>query len=326
MAVLNATDKLTAIEAVKRNGDNPDQRRIVEALAVTNQLLFDLPVFEANGVTVHTHLVRTKLPEGQHRTYNQGVESSSSQTKTVHDTMTQLMGYSDIDAKLVREAKDPAQFVMGECAAFLAGMGQQQAEEIIYSNNLTDPTQMNGFAGRRPKLGDNVVNMGGTGSNLTSIYLVKAGRDGVSYIYPKGASGIGISRQDRGIVDKTYDENGKTKLYEVYRNVFTADYGLSVGNEKALIRIANIDLTEANIGDKIVEKLLSETRHLPAGEGTIVAYMNADVLNAIDLSLAKKGNVNHTTEDPWGREVIKIRDIRLRQVDAILNTESALTA
>lgn len=322
MAVLTATDKLTAIEAVKRNGVSEDQRRIIETMTVTNEMLYDIPVFEANDATVHTHLVRTALPKVSRRTYNTGVGTSASQTAVTRDVMTEIMSIAEVDEKLVRENRDPQGFLSGENAAFIEAMGQQQAEDMIYGNNAGDPTNINGLAVRRNKLGDLCKSFGGSGSGLTSLYLVKTGRDKVSYIYPKGASGIGVDRDDRGIQVVT-DANGKK--FKAYQNIFTCDYGLSVGNEKSLIRIANIDPNNIN-GDNLIKEILSLYRKLAVGEGNVVAYCNVDVLNAIDLSITEKGNVNYTPEDPWGRAMLSLRGIRFRQVDAILNTESAVTA
>lgn len=319
--LLTATDKLTAIEAVKRNGVSEDQRRIIETMSVTNELLYDIPVFEANDATVHTHLVRTALPNVERRTYNTGTGTSASQTSVTRDVMTEIQAISEVDAKLVRENRDPQGFLTGENAAFIEAMGQTQAEDMIYGNNAGDPSNINGFATRRAKIGDLCVNFGGSGNALTSLYLVKVGRDKVSYIYPKGASGIGVDRDDRGIQVVT-DPNGKK--FKAYQNIFTCDYGLSVGNEKALIRVANIDPKNIN-GDNLIKEVLTLYRKLAVGDGTVIAYANTDVLNAIDLSIAEKGNVNHTMEDPWGRQVMSLRNIRFRQVDAILNTETAVS-
>lgn len=319
--LLTATDKLTAIEAVKRNGVSEDQRRIIETMSVTNELLYDIPVFEANDATVHTHLVRTALPNVERRTYNTGTGTSASQTSVTRDVMTEIQAISEVDAKLVRENRDPQGFLTGENAAFIEAMGQTQAMDMIYGNNAGDPSNINGFATRRAKIGDLCANFGGSGNALTSLYLVKVGRDKVSYIYPKGATGIGVDRDDRGIQVVT-DANGKK--FKAYQNIFTCDYGLSVGNEKALIRVANIDPKNIN-GDNLIKEILTLYRKLAVGDGTVIAYANADVLNAIDLSIAEKGNVNYTMEDPWGRQVMSLRGIRFRQVDAIGNNEKALS-
>ena len=322
--VLNATDRLTAIEAAKRNNQNQDARRIIEALRQTNEIMMDIPVVKANNDTVHKHLVRTSLPKATVRTLNQGVNTTSSTTKVVSDTMTQLAVYSIVDRDLVDRQQSPDEFLTGEETSFIEGMGQQQADMFVYGSTDQNPSAINGFAARRKKLSDfTCVSAGGSGNALTSIYLVKAGiTDGMHYIYPKGSNSIGVEREDDGIVDAT-DENGKH--FKAYQSYFSCNFGLSLGNEKSLIRIANIDPKTAK-GDDLIGKLITLMKKLPSGDGTVVAYMNSDMLNVIDLALAAKGNVQYTMEDPWGKAVTTLRGIRMRQVDSILNTESAVTA
>lgn len=320
MPTMLATDRLTAIEAVKRNGVTPDERRIIEAMRSTNEILADVPVFEANNETVHKHLVRTSLPKAEVRLLNAGVGATSSTTKVVVDPIMQLATYSRVDASLVKNAKDPNAFLTGEEIAFIEGMGQQQAELMIYGDaNKTG--EINGMATRRAKLESGICfNAGGSGNALTSLYIARVGREGLSYIHPKGASGIGVSRQDDGIVDA---DAGNGKKFKAYQSYFQCDFGLSLGNEKALLALRNI--AASMTGDDLIKEIITLSKKLPAGDGAIVVYANGDLLNRIDLSLANKGNVNHTVQDPWGKEMVSIRGIRLRQVDAILNTESAIS-
>lgn len=313
---------MTALEAVKRNGANPDQRRIIEELAITNELLLDMPVVEANDTTGSNHLVRTKLPHGAHRGYNEGVAPSLSQTEMRRDITVQMTGYSKVDVKLVREQNDPKGFLQGEDNAFLAGMAEDMAEDLIYGNNQTNPRMLNGMASRRPKLvKDKCVSLGGTGNALTSIYLAKMGKDNVSLIYPKGAKGVGVDMQVKG-VQTTKDANGGE--FEAHVTYFELNYGLSVGNDKSLIRLANVDVDNTT-GEAIAKKVLEMSKKLPKGEGEIICYANSDVLNLIDLYLIDKSNIQYSPEDQYGNEVTKLRKIKFRTVDAILNTESQVT-
>lgn len=314
---------MTALEAVKRDGNTPDQRRIIEELAVTNEFLLDMPVKEANDTTGMNHLKRTSIPKGSHRGYNQGVKSELSTTETTRDISVQVTGYSKVDEKIYREQNDPTGFRSGEDMAFVAGMAETMAEDLVYGNNQKDPRLLNGMAIRRPKLvKDKCVSMGGTGDNLTSLYLCKMGTDNVSLFYPKGASGCGVQVKDKGLVTEKDEDGGNFEAYVTY---FEVNYGLSVGNEKSLIRIANIDINTTD-GDKLAKKVLEMAKKLPKGEGDIVAYANSDVLNLIDMYLIDKSNIQYSPTDQYGKEVTKIRSIKLRTVDAILNTESEVTA
>lgn len=314
---------MTALEAVKRDGNTPEQRRIIEALAKTNEILLDMPVFEANDKTGMNHLIRTALPKGQHRGYNEGVTPEISHTKVTRDISVQVTGYSKVDEKIYREQNDPKAFRHGEDMAYIAGMAETQAEDLIYGNNETNPRFLNGLAVRRPKLvQDLCISMNGTGSNLTSVFLCKMGKDGVSMFYPKGASGCGVQMVDKGVRTEK-DVNGGE--YEARVTYFEMNYGLSVGNDKSLIRICNIDPATVD-GDELAKKIISAAKKLPKGEGDIVCYANSDVLNAIDMYLIDKTNIQYTPTDQYGNEVTKLRNIKLRQVDAILNTESQVTA
>jgi hypothetical protein len=50
-------------------------------------------------------------------------------------------------------------------------------------------------------------------------------------------------------------------------------------------------------------------------------YSNVEPLIKIDKGVRDKGNVVFTAKDPWGQEVMTIRDLRCRRMDVILNTE-----
>lgn len=326
MAILTSSDRLTAVELIKRGGVNNDQRRIIEELSTINEMLLDATIAEANDGTVNTQLVRTANPHGTHVVYNQGVMASASQTKTVHDVICMLEAYSEIDCRLAEHAANREEFISGECVSFIHGMAEDQAEDIIYGDHDKNAAYMDGFAKRRSKL-DNVTTLdaGGTGNALTSIYLVKWGPQFCKYIYPRGAKGLGVNREERGIQDvDVYDASGnRTGKMKAIVNHFSAEYGMAVGHEKSLIRIANIPLTMD--GTDLAKLIIKATPKLAAGDGTVSLLCNQDVKTIFDIAALEKNNVIYNSEDPWGREITKFRDFRIRRCDAILSTESALS-
>lgn len=212
---------------------------------------------------------------------------------------------------------------MDECASFIHGMANDMATDIIYGNHSLEPACMDGFAVRRNKIDDNLcIDMGGTGDNLTSIYLVKWGRQFCKYIYPKGAKGMGVNRDDRGIQDIEAPD-GKGKM-PAYVNYFSAEYGLTMGYENSFIRLCNIDPNSVD-AQALVKKILAVKAKLAKGDGTVSILCNSDIMGLMDAATVDKNNVIYTATDPWGRELNKIRDMRLRQCDAIINGEVRLT-
>lgn len=321
MAVLSVTDRLTMLEAVKRDGFNADSRMIIETLAATNQMLYDAPAFESNAGVVNRTVQRAALPQITHRKVNEGTANSASETKELFDYVCQLTGYSQIDKTLVDAETDKAGFIRGELDAFVAAMGNSQATDIIYGDHDADSAFINGLAKRRAKVdNETVIDFGGTGSNLTSLYLVKWGRDAVHMIYPKGSTSCGVSRQDDGIVDALDQNNNK---YKAYQNYFQCDYGIVVRNPKALIRIANIDLNASGFDAvELVKAIIKSSHKLCEGTGTVSILSNRDVMSEIDIATMEKGNLALPFTDAWGNDVNTIRGMRMRQCDAILNTES----
>lgn len=314
--VLSHTDKLTVLEAVKRDGISEDTRRIIEVMTQTNEAFRDAVIKEANEGTKNTTKQRSLLPQVFHRKINQGVMPSASQVKVIEDVISQMAGYSEIDRTLVRNQVNSQEFVSDECAAFLEAMAEAQMVDFIYGNNNLDSSQINGLAVRHSTIGDTCISAGGTGNDLTSIYLVKWAPNKAHLIYPRGASNIGVQREDKG-VQTVKDENGGQ--YEAVRNYFEVNYGFTERHPKSVVRICNIP---ADIADEeLVRLILKSYRNLAPGEGTISVLLNNDMLTKIDMATVAKANVNYTESDPWGKEVTVIRNMRFRQVDAILNTE-----
>jgi len=328
-ATLSSSDRLTAAEIIKRGANNisADQRRIVELLAVTNEMLLDAPVEQANDGTVNTTVVRTALPHGKKRVYNQGVGVAASQTDTIHDVCAQVAIYSEVDEDLVNNSPNKGETLQSEQVAFIEGLAQDMADDIFYGNHTKDPAAIDGFATRRNKVNKTTcISMGGqTANKQTSIYVVKWGSNNVKMIYPRGASGLGVTVKDKGV--ETVPAPDGSGNYEAYRTYFKADYGIVVKNPKALVRICNIDMNDElteNEQKALVKAIIAAKAKLPQGDGTISILCNADIAAAFDMATLDKSNVMYTSTDPWGKEITQLRNMRIRRCDAILNTEAVV--
>lgn len=314
--VLSHTEKLTVLEAVKRDGISEDVRHIVEVLTQTNEAFRDAVIKEANEGTKNTTKQRSMLPQVYHRKINEGVMPSASQVTIIEDVIEQMTGYSEIDETLVSNQVNPEEFVNEECVSFLESMGESQMQDFIYGNNKLNSEEINGLAARHSKLGEQCINAGGTGNDLTSIYLVKWAKDKAHLTYPRGAKDIGVKRIDKGVVT-VKDKNGKQ--FEARRNYFEVNFGYAERHPKSSVRICNIP---SNItGDQIVKLIFQGYRKLASGAGIVAAMANSDILGKIDDATIEKPNVHYTPQDAYGYPLTRLRDIRLRQMDVILNTE-----
>jgi hypothetical protein len=310
-------DQMTALEIVKR-AKAPDPFHIIELMGLTNEMLLDVPAHEANNGVVNVTLQRSVRPMGEHRIYNQGVGNAATQTKIVHDRIAMLAEYSTADAMMLEHSGNIPAARMSEAAAIIKGMGLTQAETIVYGDGAK-PEEFDGLFKRRGSLADkNVIDAGGAGSNLTSIYICALGPDLFHLIYPKGAAGAGVNREDLG---RTHvpDPNDAKKTLPVYRDYFTAQYGISIRAPEAVKRICNIPASIS--GDDLID-ILMDTRHrMPQGAATYVMYSNIEMLIKLDKAARDKANVVYTAADPWGRPITHVRDMRCRRMDVILSAE-----
>jgi hypothetical protein len=314
------TDQMTALELVKR-ANAPEPYHIIELMRLTNEMLVDVPAHEANNGTTNVTLQRNIKPMGEHRIYNQGVGSAATTTKIVHDRIAVLGEYSRVDKKLIDHSGNKNNALMSEAVAIIKGMGLTQAQTLIYGDE-SKPDEFAGLFSRRNSLTDpNVVNAGGTGTGLTSIYMVAVGSDLFHLIFPKGSNSVGVTK--RGIEEKEFsDPNNPVKQYRVYEDYFEAEYGISIRAPDAVKRICNIP---ANItGEALLDIILDTRYRLPQGAATYAMYSNVDILIKLDKAARDKNNVIYTKEDPWGKPVTHVRDIRCRRMDVIISNESAV--
>jgi hypothetical protein len=314
----NAADRLTAIEAVKRS-EQPWPNRIIECLTQTNELLLDMPAIECNKGTSHTFVRRTSKVRAKTRSYYEGTPITATQTDTVTEHTGMWQDISKVDADLADHTGDPSGLRKTEAIAKINGIGEGQAVDMIYGKRDTDKENgINGFATRLAKInGKTCITMGGTGSNLSSVYLAALGDRFTHLIYPKGFGAAGVHHEDKGKL-MVQDQNGHD--YEAYTDVFKCQFGIAVEDPRSVVRLANINFALIS-ADDFIAKILYCLRRLPVGASTYVLYGNLDARDKIDEYARNKGNVVWSTEDPWGRPMQMIQKLRIRTVEAILSTE-----
>ena len=316
------THQLGLVEVVKRHDPDGNLATIAEVLNKTNLILQDAMWKEANDFWSNKTVRRSSLPTGTFRTLYAGVPLESSDTVTMVDTIGQLYARSEIDKDAVKSAKNPDQFRTDEDKAFVEGLGQTIASKIFYGNQLTAPSEFTGLAPRMDAIAasDNVINEGGTGSDVTSIFVVTWGMNTVHMLYPRNSM-AGLEMNDLGEVDALDSNNYK---YRAYATEFKWNIGMAVKHPKAIGRISNIESSGAsNIFDE--DNLITLCNRMVVNESTRI-YCNDTVMTQAEIRLKDKSNVNWSVRDGLGGvPFMQFRGIPVRKCDAILNTEDALS-
>lgn len=175
MAIKGQT-ALTLADWAKRVDPDGKVDKIVEILGQTNEILDDMLFVEGNLPTGHRTTIRTGLPQATWRMLNYGVKQGKSTTAQITDAIGMLETYSEIDKSLADLNGNTSEFRLSEDHAFLEGMNQQMAETVFYGDATLNPQRFTGLSARyndlNAKNAQNIIDAGGTGSNLTSIWLV----------------------------------------------------------------------------------------------------------------------------------------------------------
>lgn len=326
-------NKLNLFDLAKRTDPDGDTADIVEVLSEDNEIVQDSVWAEGNDTFSNLSTQRSSLPSGTWRRINSGVGTEVSDTRQIVDTLGMLATYSECDVTLAEAAPDPRAFRMNEASSFLEGLGQTLAEAMIYANGQLDPEQPTGLAPRLATLSstgtakNTVLGCSGTGSDLTSVYLVNWGLDSVFMFYPRNQANLGIVHKDLGEVTlEEFNSSGAAtgRKFQGYRDYFEVKAGMAVKNPRCIGRVCNIETSgTSNLWDD--DKMLSVMNRMKKRGMGANAYCNATVLDQIDQVVKDKTNVHFTSKEVFGVEVQAFRGVPIRRVDQILDTEAQVS-
>ncbi len=349
MAVLGA-NALTYADWAKRVGTDYKIAMIIEMLSQTNEIMSDMLVMEGNLPTGNKSIVRTGLPQGTWRLLNAGIQPTKSTTAPIIDTCGNLEAESQLDRDVAKLAGDQAAFRLSESMAFLEGMTQQMASTVIYGSTGVNPERFTGLAPRYNTVltttalsAANVIDMGGTGTDNTSLWIVTWGEKTTCGIFPKGST-TGLQHTDMGLqriqdVNQTFATGA---YFWGWVDHFKWELGLQVRDWRYNVRLCNIDVSDlqtvnaANLINGIVRGLnrlptagsgtnavqTSDAPSIQGAMGKTVIYVNRTLRTYLELQVLNKTNIWLQLQQYQGQVILTFRGVPIRTVDAILNTET----
>lgn len=327
------TNFATYADLATRDGVDATTRKIIEYQAKQNRILDDMIVTEANEKTRCVSTVRTKLPEVAWRMINKGTVPGKSETSQISFTSGGMEALAKVDERLLIlnggvNSEKGNEWRLGENAAYQQSMNKEMGLTMFYGDEKINPAKFTGLGAyyyspdsAKCDAYEYVIDAGGEGNSLTSIYFVVWGQNTIHGFYPEGTK-LGFQYRDNGR-QKAFDAaNGEFYCYE---SQYNWDLGLAVRDYRYGVRICNIDLTSVTSANMI--KYLITAYNLledpDAGKGAI--YLNRQTMTQIDILAQDKANVNLTIDMFGGKKQTHFWGLPFRRCDAILNTESELT-
>ncbi len=339
MATLSNT-ALTLADWAKRTDPEGRIPVVAELLSQSNEILEDCVFKEGNLPTGERVVIRTGLPTVYWRALNQGIPNSKSTTAQVDEACGILEARSEIDKDLAMLNGNTAQFRLSEDQAFLEAMNQTQATTLFYGNPGTDPKQFLGLAPRYSSLSaanaQNILSAGGSGSDNTSIFLVVWGDNTVYCPFPKGSK-AGLIHEDLG-EQTVYNADG-TRM-QALATRYQWKNGLVVKDWRYVVRICNIDVSDliaqtgtqaASAATAIIKLMARALYRIPnMSMGRAAFYMNRTVHSGLALAAMDKSQYvlkieQGLTQFGQPNSWLSFLGVPLRRVDALLNTEAAVS-
>ena len=325
---------LTLSDWAKRLDPDGKVPSIVELLSQSNELLDDMMWAEGNLPTGHRTNVRTGLPTVAWKLINQGVQPSKSTTAQIDEACGIMEAWSEVDKDLAMLNGNTQSFRLSEAQAFIEAMNQEMASTVIYGNSSTAPEEFTGLAPRYSDLsatnGQNIINAGGSGSDNSSVWLVCWGANSVCGIFPKGSK-AGLQHEDHGEVTIQDATQIGTSRLRVYQDQWQWKCGIALKDWRYAVRIANIDISDtvANSGSQanLINNMIQAIYRLPnLNMGRCAFYTNRTVMQQLDIQrrddIAAAGM---TYKDVDGKMVPTFRDIPIRKMDSLLETEATVS-
>lgn len=323
---------LTLADRFKRTENGKMAAEIIEMMSETNEILQDANALQCNDGTNHITTIRTGLPSAVFRNLYGFVPSSKSTTEQVKDVTGMLETYSIVDVDLVDKAENPKKFRLSESSAFIEAMNQKLQETIFYGSIKENAAAFDGLSARYSKkstdlkkIGSNIIDAGGKGTDNTSVWIVTWGDLHTSLLYPQGSQ-AGVQHKDDGILTETSSTGGKRKIYQDH---FKMDVGLSVRDWRSTCRIANISISNLeSTGAADLEALLNQAYYKIrrfAKTGRTAIYCNSTVLMHFEAQLKAKTNVNFTIKEYLNENILHYKNIPIRECEQITCDEAVVS-
>lgn len=342
MAALDATMP-TLLDAVRALAPDGTQATIAEILETKKPILTDVPFYEGNLVTGHRTSQRVSEPTVYWRRLNEGVPRSKSTSAQMDEEAAQLEAMSAVDRKVAILAQDPAKFRLNQARPFIEAMGKELATTLFYGDSRVDQSKFTGFAPRYNDLdgafADQIIDGGGTGTDNRSIYFIDWGPNKVYGMFPKGTVG-GLQHMDI-TTNMTLAPDGfpigdvlldsQSREYLGYRDHYEQNCGLVVEDPRAIIRVANIDVSaltyDAASGAKLTRLLIElvERRQDDVG-GNGIIYMPKRIRTFLRHQITEKKEAGVLGFDEFaGQRLMHVDGVPIRREDSLEVDEAAVT-
>ncbi len=328
----------------------PRYARCLETLIRAGDVLDMFPIMKANQGTVHKFPRRKSLGSGGvWRALNQGVPASNPEVEEATEVTGKLEDRCDIDEDALSINDNSSAFIENQNEGVRIALRNTLNDTIIYGNRAApgNAAGLDGLATRYNAFGkvvnentgyDHVQDFGGSGNDLTSVYLLAPGVQSLYLINADNGCPAGLSI-------KEYDSNNGVFLndrdgnpFRGHRTWYKWPLGLAVENVHSVMRLANIP--SADVGNLIangistpsdsalLRKMIQMKNMVSADvdKSKLLFLVSRDVFTTMDILMFEKANAYWTPSnlerDLPPRSVGMFAGLPVFMSDTLIGTES----
>ena len=280
------------LDVYSRTDKNGRIAKIVEQLAKSNDVITDAIYVPCNDGSKHKTTIRAGIPEPVWRRYNQGVQPTKTQTVPVTDTTGMLYDLGFVDKDLADRSGNADSFRVSENMGKLQGFNNKVSRYTFYGNTDAEPEAFMGLAPR-----------------FNTLSTSKAAS--AENVFSAGGSGS----TNTSIWFMSWGENTAHMIYPE---------GMVAGFQHQ--DLGNDLVSDANGGQFLAYRAYYARDVAMLGDGKEVIYCNKTIHAWLHKQAMNAKNVNLTIDEYAGKKIVSFLGIPIRRADAILNTESAVTA
>lgn len=328
----------TLLDVVGEVAPDGSQYDTAEVLTQNNAVLEDMTWMAGNLLTGHRDSIRTVLPTPSYRALNEGVPYTKGATTQVEEGCAMIEDFSKVDRELALLSGNVNAYRLKQARPHQIGMAHFFAQQLFYGNANVNPKGFTGLAPRYASLSkavsntaDYIIDAGGSGSNLRSVWLIGWSHDTITGLYPKNTIG-GLQHEDATNASGSGSDGipAASVLYDAaglpfmgYQDHWTWRCGLFVKDYRFAVRIANIDMATLNknitvggadLSDLMVQAL--ERIENPAGVN-LTFYAPRDISAFLRRQLLFQKNAYLSFDDRGGKKVLTFSEAAVKRVDAL---------
>jgi len=328
MSTQTLGNRANLYDVQKLKAPNGGAVEITNTLVERNDLIHDLPALPANGGLFHTGARTANLPDASLTNIGGTWGSSKSErTPFVEALATVRSRFQSPKDVLQTEGPEVSQMLINEEKNdHIESMGQSWANLVVTGPSTPQQNGIVGLMGREPYTSiDNefCYDVGGTGSNLRSAWLMQPGPSTVHLVYNPNHPTLGVEMNDKGEVfvqDPTASSLDSAEGRWDIIIEFMLQQGFVIRDQRAVKRLANIPAGPTTIpgADLVNYAIRASMKHSVNLSKTWFLYCDADVHTQLVLAANDKLKVFMSDKNIYQTVLPMIgENIIIRRLDAL---------